>query len=424
MSSVPTSPVLSPSRRVLNQLCWVAVALLGGCLFLAIGYMVPLIGDVIGLAIGVFLAVYLLIWPVDLVERGMIWLLSGGHRSSMASSLDSKTPEQFSRVIRGVAISGVFLVFLTGVTILLTWALPILLKQIQQVVQGLPQYAESVERWILSLLERWGLFGWNPVQLFLLNGAAEDPEHPLFLIQSISDWLGEQGDWLGDTLGNSIKNVYGLVTSTLLRAFYVWLAVPLVFLGLMEGPRTRCVIKSWFSEGSDQQVDVDYLLGEAHQVMMAFLRGQVLLGFITGVFMFFVYQWFGVKFALLLAVIFFVAEILPVIGTWIGIIPGLLVAYLSGGISVAFWVWVCSYSYQTVKDNIVAPKVVGDVMGLHPLVVLVSIVLFTRWFGLVGTLFAIPTTAFIYAAWTYFLQTVRPRWQQPVVVLVDEEGAL
>lgn len=118
------------------------------------------------------------------------------------------------------------------------------------------------------------------------------------------------------------------------------------------------------------------------------------------------------KFALLLAVIFFVAELLPVVGTWIGIIPGLLVAYFSGGLSVAFWVWVCSYAYQTVKDNIVAPKIVGDVMGLHPLVVLFSIVLFTQWFGLVGTLFAIPVTAFVHVSWNYVLQIIRPRWQQ------------
>jgi predicted PurR-regulated permease PerM len=56
----------------------------------------------------------------------------------------------------------------------------------------------------------------------------------------------------------------------------------------------------------------------------------------------------------------------------------------------AVWVWLCSYCYQTIKDNILAPKVVGDVMGLHPLVIVLSLLICAQVAGLLGVLVALP----------------------------------
>lgn len=403
------SPIVQAGFR---QLCWLGVGVCVATCWFGLSYIIPVFASLMGLLAGVLLAVYVLIWPVDLLERALIWLVSFGYRASLSSDLSSRAPRQFSRLIRGAAIVLVFILFLALVLWLLIWGVPILLRQIQQVIHGAPGYAEQFENMLLDLFARWGILDWEPVQTILLQGANEDSAHSLFLVQPVSDWLTEQGDWVGGALASSFKNAFELVTSTLQRAFYVWLAIPLVFFALMDGGRIRWVVKRFFKEGSFAQQHADFVLCRAHDVMLAFLRGQVMLGFITGAYMFFIYQWFGVKFALLLSVIFFVAEIIPVVGTWIGIIPGLLAAYMSGGLSVAFWVWLCSYSYQTIKDNIVAPKVVGDVMGLHPLVVLISILMFTRMFGLVGTIFAIPITALAYSVWQYLIAQWEPEFDQ------------
>lgn len=410
-------PAIVGDTYCLNRLCWLAtLVLVLGCWW-ALNAVFPLFSSLMGLLSGVVLVVYVLIWPVDLVERGLLWCLSLGFRSSLSSDLSSPAPRQLSRLIRGIAIVFVFIVFGGSILSLLLWALPILSHQIQQVIQSIPDYVAQLEAGLLNLLEAWGLIEWEPVRAFFLQNP-QQAEHSV-LVQSLLDWFTQQGNLAGGALSNSVKNILELVGGTLQRAFYVWLAIPFVFFFLMDGGRLRWVAKRFFSEHSEEaqgdislgdasfgglEKDVDFVLRRSHDVMMAFLRGQVLLGFITGVYMFFVYQWFDVKFALLLAVLFFVAEILPVIGTWLGIIPGLFVAYMSGGLSVAFWVWVCSYAYQTVKDNIVAPKVVGDVMGLHPLAVLVSILVFTRLFGLIGTVFAIPVTALCYAMWLYWVE--------------------
>jgi predicted PurR-regulated permease PerM len=58
--------------------------------------------------------------------------------------------------------------------------------------------------------------------------------------------------------------------------------------------------------------------------------------------------------------------------------------------ATALYVWACSYAYQTVKDNILAPKVVGDVMGLHPMVILLALLICAQVAGLLGVLLALP----------------------------------
>ena len=73
-----------------------------------------------------------------------------------------------------------------------------------------------------------------------------------------------------------------------------------------------------------------------------------------------------------------------------GLIPGLIIALLTIGPLKTAIVWVCSYAFQTVKDNILTPKIQGDVMGLHPLVVLLALLICAKLGGVVGILFALP----------------------------------
>jgi hypothetical protein len=172
---------------------------------------------------------------------------------------------------------------------------------------------------------------------------------------------------------------------------FVWslLAIMAIFYSLLRAPQ-------W------QLTQRFPLLLHGHEVMRGFIRGQVLLGAITGTYMFIVYSLFGVKYALVMAVFFGVVEILPVIGTWLGIIPGLVIAFISGGLWTALGVFACSYTYQTIKDNIVAPKVVGDVMGLHPVVVMTSILLWGKIAGVLGVVMAIPITALAWIVWQHY----------------------
>jgi predicted PurR-regulated permease PerM len=62
------------------------------------------------------------------------------------------------------------------------------------------------------------------------------------------------------------------------------------------------------------------------------------------------------------------------------------------------------YVYQAIKDNVVAPRVLGQVVGLHPVIVIVSLLVCAKVAGLVGVLFAIPFASMVNVLIRFFQQ--------------------
>jgi predicted PurR-regulated permease PerM len=127
--------------------------------------------------------------------------------------------------------------------------------------------------------------------------------------------------------------------------------------------------------------------------MLAFVQGQVFLGLITGLYMFVIYSLFGVPYALLLASIFAISELLPMVGTYIGFTPALVVIVLTGNFTTLLGVFASSYLWQTLKDNFIQPHFFGNALGMHPVFVIVSLIICGKLGGILGILLAIPLAA-------------------------------
>ena len=197
------------------------------------------------------------------------------------------------------------------------------------------------------------------------------------------------GQGLSSLGGLTLENWLLFAGRTVQGLIYTLACLLLTFYCLMDGSRLVRMALAALPSGLVRKT-VGELIVEFHQVMHSFIKGQVLLGMVTGTYMFIVFNIFHVPFALLLSLIFAIAEILPVIGTYIGITPAIVVCLLGPDPMVTLYMWGCSYCYQTVKDNIVAPKMVGDVMGLHPVVAVIALFVCAKTAGIVGVLVALP----------------------------------
>jgi predicted PurR-regulated permease PerM len=100
----------------------------------------------------------------------------------------------------------------------------------------------------------------------------------------------------------------------------------------------------------------------------------------------------GVRYALLLAVVAAGAEILPIIGPWIGTAPAVLLA-LTQSVPLALLVLVFGVAVQLCEANVLLPRILGHAVGVPPLVVFLSILVGAELLGLVGALLAVPITA-------------------------------
>ncbi len=115
---------------------------------------------------------------------------------------------------------------------------------------------------------------------------------------------------------------------------------------------------------------------------------------VVGVFIFFGLRILGVEYALPLALIAAVLEIVPMIGPLVAMIPAMIV-----GFSSSFWlgvaVTVLYILVQQIQNSFVVPNVLGKSVGFSPLLTLIILFIGTDLFGVAGLVLAVPTALFI-----------------------------
>lgn len=119
------------------------------------------------------------------------------------------------------------------------------------------------------------------------------------------------------------------------------------------------------------------------------LRGQLLLSLIVFVMVYVGLSLLGIEYALILALVAGIFEIVPFLGPWISAVPGVFFAFAeSPGKALA--VAILYFVVQQIENNLIVPKVMGKTTGLNPLVVLLAILTGARLGGIVGALLAVP----------------------------------
>ena len=153
--------------------------------------------------------------------------------------------------------------------------------------------------------------------------------------------------------------------------------------------------------------DVLFLIREFVSILVSFFRGQLMIGLLMGVGYAIGFSISGLKFGITLGLLFGLLNIVPYLGSIVGIITALLVAYLQPGGIAETGEWNvligCGISFvivQVIESYYLTPKIMGQQTGLHPVVVMVSIFFWgTALGGILGMIFGIPLTAFIIVIW-------------------------
>lgn len=134
---------------------------------------------------------------------------------------------------------------------------------------------------------------------------------------------------------------------------------------------------------------VKKLMIQIEEKLGGWLRGQLLLSLIIGVLTYIGLLILGIPYALPLAVIAGILEVVPVIGPIISAIPSILIALtfspiLSLGVAAMYFI------IQQLENHLIVPQVMKRAVGLNPLVVILAIAIGSRLLGFAGALLAVP----------------------------------
>jgi len=185
--------------------------------------------------------------------------------------------------------------------------------------------------------------------------------------------------------GNVVTRVFGSfvsIVTVILISFY-WLA---------ERNLIRRSLLSFVAEKDRERVGSiwDHIEGK----LGAWFRAQLTLCAIIGVSCAVFYGILGLNYWPLLAFIAGAAEIIPILGPWIGGVPAVLVALLGSPVQ-AIIVAIFIVVLQQIEGNVLVPRIQGDAIGLSPLTVILAILGGTALAGPVGGLLAVPIAAII-----------------------------
>lgn len=147
------------------------------------------------------------------------------------------------------------------------------------------------------------------------------------------------------------------------------------------------------------------LTKEIDKVIGNYIKGQLILSLIITILTFIVLVVFKIRFPIFIAIINGFANIIPYFGPILGFLPALLIA-LTESISKSILVSIFFFVLQEVESSIIAPKVLGDSLGIHPIYIILILLVGGKFFGGIGLLLAIPIAGILKVTYNYFMNKI------------------
>lgn len=194
------------------------------------------------------------------------------------------------------------------------------------------------------------------------------------------------------TIANSALPVITGIATAIVDAILVFiLSIYLV----IDGPK----VVAWLRVALPvrQRPRVLFFLDVLNTKVGGYIRGQLIMSTLIGVLVGGGMAVFQVPYALLLGVLAFLMEFVPILGTIISGVACVLVALVTRGIFIGLGVAGYFVLVHILEGDIIGPRVMGRAVGLHPAVAILALIAGTELFGLWGAIFSAPIAGIIQA---------------------------
>jgi predicted PurR-regulated permease PerM len=312
------------------------------------------------------------LWPVILLVVISL-LLMVGILPFVEAMVRRGIPRTPSVLLLLVALVGILLAILSAVV-------PPLVDEVKDVRDNLPESAREIEELLanfgikVELQERARNIDWGS----LLSGRAAVDYGQRLLSFTVS-----------------------LITVVALTAYL-----------LADTPRLARFIDQFIP--SDRKQEAEGLFLQLSSVVGGYLRGQAITSLAIGAFTFVFLYIVGVPNPLAFAVLAAVADVVPLIGALIAVVPPVAAA-LQDSSTKAVIVLAGLMAYQQFEDRVLVPRVYGRTLNLPAVIVLIAVLAGAELLGIIGVLLALPLTAAGRVAFDYVIEHRRlPLMSQPI----------
>lgn len=307
--------------------------------------------------------------------------------------------ERHLKIPRILTISLIFV----AVFALIVWGIvnliPIIQNQTQQILDNWPLYWKNIENTTRKIL--------NDSEFATVRDQLNQQ------VQNISSEFTKQLNSSVSSWFSNIGSAVGAVTNVLL---VLGTAPFILFFMLKDGPKFKGYLLKFVP--TKFRHSTGELLTAVNLSLSNYIRGQLTVAFWVGVMFSVGYAIIGQKYALTLGVLAGFLNLIPYLGSFLAIIPALIIAAFTNTFMV-MKVLIVFMIEQTIESRVVSPLVVGSKMEMHPATTLILLLAAGKMFGLLGVLLGIPTYAVVKILVARLFD-----WFKTVTGLYDEEEQL
>lgn len=275
---------------------------------------------------------------------------------------------------RLASVTLVFLLFLTSLFFLLFGLVPMLTRQLTQLVQQIPNYISQGQDLLLQLPQRY------PQMV--------SEEQVQNLISSVGNELAVAGQQFLTWSLTSVGNVVGLLVLLVL--------IPVLVFFLLKDKR---LLIDWFKGylPTDRSL-VSTVWADVEAQIANYVRGKAGEILIVGAVSYITFISLGLDYSALLATMVGFSVLIPYIGAAVVTIPIAFVAYFQWGWGWGFGQVMIAYAIiQALDGNVLVPLLFSEALNLHPVAIIVAILVFGGLWGFWGIFFAIPLATVVQA---------------------------
>lgn len=304
---------------------------------------------------------------------------------------------------RDFCIALLMLVLLVGLIVAGVGLVPLLMHQVATLGDDLPRLGERVTELLTEVELR--LNAMPVVARFYPHGISLQP--PTLagvasgMLPQVSTVVGVAGDWSRGVFS-------GLYGAGMFVFFFGLFIISTIYL-LRD--YDRIVLQARELVPRRQEALVLQLLNDIDRNLRNFFRGQLLVCLINSSVLSLVLYLAGVPYALLIGFLTGFLNIIPYLGVSLGLLLALTVNWLTYGDAAHVVYVLAAFAVQQALDaGFVTPRLLGDTVGLHPVAVIASFLIFGKLFGFFGVLLAVPLSTVAKVLLGYGLRLYKTSW--------------
>lgn len=309
----------------------------------------------------VLLSLWFLYFVRDIIAIIFVSIIIAAALSPVVDKLcKAKIPRVLSVIILYLGL----LAILSGIVY---FVVPPMIIQLKQLAETLPDYLKTFSNLIISLRD----VGNNG----LLNASQET-------LNSLSNFLG-----------SFLSNIF----TTTVGFFSGAAALAMIFILTLYFILDENGIKKFFVSliPLKQKGRITTIAHKIGLKLGGWLRGQIILCITIGILVYIGLSLMQIPYALTLAILAGVLEIVPIIGPIISAVPAIIIAFTIAP-ATALMVTIFYIIIQEVENKLLVPKVMQYTVGLNPITVIIIILIGAKLMGILGMLLAVPVASVVY----------------------------